>query len=224
LLGLQHFFGERTGVVDQVQRYNRVAMTLHWLIAFLIIGMLLMGLVMGDLPSGPLKGQVYQLHKSIGITILLLSLARLGWRLLNPPPALASPMAIWEKTLLHSVHWGFYALIILMPLSGWAMSTAFAPDRPIVLYGLLAWPNFPVLPAVSEAEPKALAKQLSEVHELLGNLIWALLALHVGAALKHHFWKRDEVLLRMTPRWLAGSLHCARNKFSCKKPEKSPIA
>ena len=193
-------------------RYNSVAILLHWVMAAAIVGMLLMGIVMDDLQDPAWKAILYPLHKSIGITILLLSLLRLGWRLAHRPPPLPQGSQLWEKMAARLTHAGFYLLMIAMPLSGWAMSSAFSGGKPMLLYGLIPWPSLPGLDGGGVEEQKALAKQFYELHELLANALWLLLALHVGAALMHHFWRRDEVLLRMTPRWSAPLLRRLRRE------------
>ncbi len=175
-------------------RYGAVAMTLHWLIAFAIIGMLVGGKYMHGLPnSDPNKFLLYQLHKSTGITILALTVARIVWRFAGPVPALPATMATWERWVAHLSHFVLYALMILIPLSGWAVASTSSTGVPTVWFGLFEVPHLPV-PATEEAHEAA-----EEGHELFGNLMILLLLLHVGAALKHHFWDRDSVFKRMLP-------------------------
>lgn len=182
-------------------RYSHVAITLHWLIALLIIGNLAGGLAVGgflDSPDPAMKRTgfaIIQLHKSIGLTVLLLSVLRLAWRLVNPAPPLPSHMTPLETLLARLSHWGFYALILLLPLSGWALISASEIRYPTYFFGLFEVPFLPL------AQGREAGHQLHEVHELLAFGMIALIGLHVLAALKHHYLDRDEVLARMAP-WI----------------------
>jgi cytochrome b561 len=187
--------------------YNAVAKTLHWLIALAIIFMLALGWFMGELPNGFPKFFAFQFHKSVGITILLLSLCRLGWRLTHEAPPLPPGMAEWERLMARGTHILFYILIIAMPFSGWVMVSA--SPIPTVLYGLVPWPHLPVIPAL--ANKRAIGHMAGDAHGFMAYTIASLLALHVGAALKHHFMQRDDVLLRMAPAWLHGWLEKLRS-------------
>lgn len=175
-------------------RYDPVAITLHWLLAVLIITMLIMGFVMDDLPVSA-KFVVYNLHKSIGITIIGLSVFRLIWRLLNPPPPLPEAMPRSQRFLAETAHWMLYAFMILMPLSGWLLISA-NPKFPVVFFGL---GHAPFLPMPPLADPRATAHMLGGVHYFLGLAGAGLIVLHVAAALQHHFIKRDGILHRMLP-------------------------
>ena len=175
-------------------RYTTVAVTLHWLIAILIIGQLAGGLYMHNLPATTWKFELYQWHKSFGILVLLLSLARLGWRLTHKAPALPGGMKSWEKLAARFTHVAFYFLIIAVPLAGWLMVSASPYDLPTVLFKLIPWPHVPGIP-----QDAALEGIFKELHEYMAFAIIGLLVLHVGAALKHHFINRDGVLTRMVP-------------------------
>lgn len=179
------------------QRYGIIAMALHWLIALGIIAMVPLGLYMHELEGSDLKFTLYQWHKSIGITILLLSLGRLIWRLINPVPPAPAHMRGWERVAAVATHWGFYALMIGIPFSGWAMVSASPWGIPTVLYGVIEWPH---LAPLANAENKAaLEETLKEVHEILAFTAIGLFVLHVGAALRHAIVLKDGVLKRMTP-------------------------
>lgn len=182
-------------------RYDPVAVFLHWTMALLIIGMLALGLTMEEIQPLSLRFDAINLHKSVGILLLGLSVFRLLWRFMNPPPALPPGMPGWQRFASHVSHWALYAFIIIMPLSGWLMISASA-KYPIVFFFLGEAPFIP-MPA-----DKALAGQIGnlshEVHEYLGYGAMALIAVHVGAALKHHLFQRDTVLTRMLPRFLGG--------------------
>jgi cytochrome b561/polyisoprenoid-binding protein YceI len=179
-------------------RYTAVAIALHWAIALAILGMIALGWFMGDLPdSNPLKQGLYQLHKSIGITILTLTLARIGWRVMNPPPALPKAMKSWEKSLSHGVHVGFYALMVAMPLTGWLyVSTAHQFDVATVLFGAVSWPDIPFVGFLTNETGH---DAVEFVHSKLAWVAIGLLVLHVGGAVKHDILDEEGVLKRMIP-------------------------
>lgn len=179
-------------------RYGAVAMTLHWLIAAAIIGMLILGKYMHNLEDNdPSKFGLYQLHKSTGITILTLSVLRLVWRLVNVVPPLPTDLPVWQRWAANVSHVLLYVFMIAIPLSGWAMVSASPLGVPTIWYGVFEVPHLPGLQGLEEQED--VEETLEETHELLGNLLILLLLAHVAAALKHHFWDRDTVLKRMIP-------------------------
>lgn len=188
-------------------RYSTTAIVLHWLIAAgIVLQVALAGRMQG--PPTPAVFAVAQLHKSIGITILLLSLVRLAWRLIHPPAPLPSAMPRWERELARGVHIGFYVVMIGMPLTGWIMVSASRFSLPTLLYGVVPWPNLPGLSTLAPAA-KAAWRGFGEAgHGLLAKAAYGLLALHVAGALKHQLFSRDEpVLARIAPgarpgRWL----------------------
>lgn len=180
------------------ERYSSVAITLHWLIAIAIIGMIFGGWYMTDLPDGaPGQYFLYQMHKSIGITILLLTVARIIWRVMNPPPSLPADMNGLEKTASHLVHLGFYGLMILLPLTGWLYSSVSVKlDVPTVLYGVISWPDVPFVDSLKTENASGI------VNFIHGRLAWVallLLALHVAGAIKHELSAEEGVLKRMLP-------------------------
>jgi cytochrome b561 len=170
--------------------YGSVAKFLHWLIALLVIGMLIIGAMFDYFESIGIKGQVMAIHKATGVTILGLMLLRLLWALTNPKPRLPEHINALQGFLARSVHVLFYILLIGLPINGILLSS-FA-GRPINFYGLFEF----ILPVTSN---KALAKQLSEIHEILAWTVLGLLVAHVFAALLHHFYYKDNVLRRMLP-------------------------
>jgi cytochrome b561 len=179
-------------------RYTSVAIVLHWVIALAILGMIGLGWYMGDLPNdNPAKEGLYQLHKSIGITILLLTIARILWRVMNPPPEDAEGLTGWEKRLSHWVHVGFYVLMLAMPLSGWLLvSISYDFKIPTVLYGTVSWPD---LPFVSWLANDIGHVVVENIHSKLAYVAFALLALHVAGAVKHEIGGEEGVLKRMLP-------------------------
>lgn len=171
-------------------RYGAVAQTLHWLIAALIFIMFGLGWYMADLPLGQHKLEMYQLHKSIGITIFALALARLVWRLFNPAPPWPATMPPWERSAATTVHVTLYAMLFVQPAIGFLQSNA--ANFPVVVWGAV-----PLPPLIGSDE--ALGETLVEVHEWGSRVILFLVAIHVAAALRHHFFLKDDILRRMLP-------------------------
>lgn len=184
--------------------YTRPAIALHWLMALLIAGAVLIGLVMGekDILSGDARLAAYQLHKSIGFTILALLALRLFWRLTHPVPPPPGTMTAKEIAVAKIAHVGLYLLMLAVPLSGWAVVSSSPRGFPSVWFGLFEIPHIPFLAAM-EIEGKAkISEAAGEVHETMAWILVALALLHAGAALHHHFFKKDDVLTRMIP-WLS---------------------
>ncbi len=161
----------------------------HWTIAILIVAQAAIGLTMVGMDLSPDKLRVFALHKSIGITILALVLLRIAWRLTERRPHDPPAMPRWQSRAAHAMHLALYGLILAIPLSGWWFNSA--ANAPLVWFGLVEVPSLTggYAPAW---KPRALL-----LHQTLFWLLVALLVLHVGAALWHHFRQRDEVLLRM---------------------------
>lgn len=180
------------------ERYGSVAMALHWTIAGAMIALLAIGAVMVRLtPGSSLQFEIYQLHKSLGISVLALGLLRLVWRLFDPAPPLPNTLRRWEAALARVTHLGFYALMIALPLSGWMMVSASVWNIPTVVFGAFTLPHLPVLASLQDKKP--VEDALKEVHEALAIGMFGLLLLHVAGALKHHFVLRDDTLARMLP-------------------------
>lgn len=180
-------------------RYGWVAIVLHWTIGLGILAMLVMGLAMAHAPLSPLiKFKLFQLHKSVGITILIAAALRLLWRLAHRPPPLPGAMPRWEKGAAESTHVLLYGLMIGMPLVGWALVSASPLNIPTMLYGLVRWPHIPVTAWFGWNKVQASAV-LDTVHAYGAYVLIALILLHAGAALRHHFVLRDPVLRRMIP-------------------------
>ncbi len=182
--------------------YTPVAISLHWVLAIMLLGMVFMGWYMEDLREELLSGGAvtlqevqftYNAHKTVGLIILALSLFRLVWRLTHPGPGLPEGMKPWEKTVATGTHWAFYAIMIGMPLGGWMAASA--SPFPTLLF------NNPdlVLPKLPVPQSQELEEQLGSAHGAGGWAILVLTALHVGAALKHQFFDRDNLLGRMLP-------------------------
>lgn len=173
-------------------RYSAVAMTLHWIIAFALVYQLILGFSLDGIPREE-RGAYMGVHKSLGITILLLSVLRLAWRLTHKPPPLPADLKPWERMLSRGVHAGFYVLLIGAPLGGWAMSTASTRAPPVSFWGWFELPGLPV------PESDELAKQLAAGHAAAGAIAVILIALHLAGVLKHMFVDGNNVLWRMVP-------------------------
>ena len=176
------------------ERYSLPAIVLHWILALALLGLFGMGLFMADLPVSPLRLKLYNWHKWAGVTVLSLSLLRLVWRLTHRPPALpghvADAMPAWQHLAHHGTHHALYALFFIVPLVGWAYSSA--AGFPIVLFGVLPLPDF--VPA-----DKALAELIKPWHEITAFAMMGLVVLHVAAALKHQWLDKDQLVHRILP-------------------------
>ena len=171
-------------------QYTATAKSLHWLMAVMLFGLLALGLYMTDLPLSPEKLKLYSWHKWAGVTVFLLLLFRLLWRIKNPPPPLPKSMPKALQLVAHAGHFGLYALMFAIPLSGWLMSSA--KGFQTVYFGVLPIPDL-------IEKNKELGHLLAEVHETLSWLFIILLVGHIAAALKHHFIDKDDILIRMLP-------------------------
>jgi cytochrome b561 len=180
------------------ERYNTVAIILHWVIALGILVQIVMGLAMTHLaiPIG-LKFTLYQLHKSIGITVLLAILLRAVWRFTYTPPALPETMPALERRAAWATHFVLYVFMLALPFTGWALVSASPYNIPTVLYGVVPLPDLPVFSTL--ANKQAASNIMTFIHSRLAFILIALLALHIAAALRHHFLLRDGVLHRMIP-------------------------
>lgn len=189
-------------------RYTAVAIALHWAIAAAIVLNLGLGWWMHEAIEESAWAAraiaAFQLHKSIGLTVLGLSLLRLAWRLAHRPPPLPDGMRVWERLAARAVHWAFYGLMIALPLSGWLYaSTQWREDQPLAVptlwFGLFEVPHLLGLDELPAPRRASLAGPLEDTHEALAWIMAGLLALHVVAALKHHWLDRDGVLASMRP-------------------------
>lgn len=170
--------------------FTLTAIGLHWLVAALIVGNLAFGLYMVELPISPAKLRYYSWHKWAGITIFLLSAARLLWRLSHPAPALPSSMPAWQRTAANASHHVLYLLFFAAPLTGWLFSSAAGFQT--VYFGIVPIPDL-------LSKNKELADVLRIVHRSATYTLAAVVVLHTAAAIKHHVVDRDDVLVRMLP-------------------------
>jgi cytochrome b561 len=168
--------------------YTRTAISLHWAIAFLIFAAFPLGLYMHKLLLSPYKLRLFNYHKWIGITVLILAIVRFVWRFANRPPDMPASMAGWERAAAFAMHILLYVLILLAPVTGWLMSSAAGFQT--VLFGVIPIPDI-------VGKDKELGQFFLELHQNLDYLLIALIGVHIAAALKHHFLARDDVLRQM---------------------------
>jgi cytochrome b561 len=175
-----------------------VAILLHWASALAVLVLIGLGLTMTHAALAPLRQfQLYQWHKSVGVTVLALTVLRLLWRLTHRAPPHPAGMPARERRAAAAAHHLLYLLLVGLPLTGWAVVSLSPFNIPTVLYGLVPWPHLPL--AAHVPDPAAAEGLLKQVHALGAWFLAALLAVHVAAALRHHFLLRDDVLRRMLP-------------------------
>jgi cytochrome b561 len=175
---------------EDLPRYTAAAIALHWLVAVAVVAAVALALTLQRLDLGATKDALLALHKSVGLTILALTVVRLGWRVARPPPPMPASIPAWQRAAAKAVHAALYLVTLAMPISGY-VSVA-ARGRATVLFGLWDVPRWVPL-------DRALARTAENVHATSQYLLYALVALHVGAGLYHHFVARDRVLARIWP-------------------------
>ncbi len=196
--------------VARTERYSSVAILLHWLIAIAILSMIPMGWWMTSAIEQPdtqaLAYRVFQIHKSIGFLILALTVLRVVWRLTHSVPRLPREMLGWEQFAARATHAAFYALMIGLPLtgwayvsSGWAVSTDSPLEVPTSWFGLFVIPHVGFIESASDAVRRSIGFASMSAHSAMAWGAVVLVALHIGAALKHQFINRDGVLSHMVP-------------------------
>lgn len=181
-------------------RYTRTAMILHWLIAVLIIVNVVLGLSADALPDDWVR-PVIDTHKSIGITVLGLALLRVLWRTSHRPPPLPREFPSWERMAAHVAHFLLYFVMIALPLSGWMHDSAWkaAATHPMHLFGVIPFPRIGFIMHLDPAVKEPLHDKFGALHTYLGYALYALLAMHIGGALKHELLDRHSVIKRMVP-------------------------
>ncbi len=175
--------------IDAAAKYSRIAMALHWATVALVAALYAIGWYMVELPKGPARGEAFALHKSLGMTVFLLTALRLAWRLHAPPPPLPATLARWQRLLATAVHHLFYLLLFAQPLMGY-LSSSFSP-YPSSYFGL-------PLPDWGEHNP-TLNELFTELHVAGSVAMLLVIALHVLGALSHLFTPGDRLLRRMLP-------------------------
>ena len=168
--------------------YSGVAKGLHWLIAVLAFTLLAIGKLF-DVDAE--EGGLFGVHTALGLAVLALMIARVAWRVTHAVPPQPRGTPVWQRLVASGTHATFYLLLVMLPLSGWALTSV--EGDAVSFFGL-----FPV-PALPVGGGEAAEEFLEETHEVLGNVLLALAGLHVLAGLKHHFVDRDDVLRRMMP-------------------------
>jgi cytochrome b561 len=173
-----------------VDRYSGISQALHWLIALLAFGQLAMGKFF-EVEAEESGEGLFGWHTSLGLLVLTLMLVRLAWRVTHAVPRLPPTTPAWQQAVARATHMAFYALLIVLPLSGWALTSV--EGDPVTFLG---WLPVPALPVGGGEEMEDF---IEETHEVLGNVLLVLAGLHVMAGLKHHFIDRDNTLRRMLP-------------------------
>ena len=181
------------------ERYTRIAVVLHWLIAVLMLVNVALGLGADEWPDAWVR-PVIDTHKSIGITVLGLVLMRVLWRATHRPPPLPRRYAVWERRASHAAHALLYLLMLALPLSGWLHDSAWkdAATHPMQLFGLFEWPRIGAITGLPAATKEMLHGVFGQVHTALAYALLALLALHIAGALKHQWLDREAELQRMS--------------------------
>jgi cytochrome b561 len=174
-------------VLNTADRWGAVSVGLHWLIAAAVLVMIVLGVYMKGLPIGADKIKLYALHKSIGISILALMTLRLAWRLVAGRPRLP-PMPDWQRIASRISHVLLYLSLFTIPISGWVMNSA--ANFPLRWFDLFS------LPAIAEPS-RELREIAGQVHGAAVVTLLLILALHIGASMKHHYIDRDNVLRSM---------------------------
>jgi len=169
--------------------YTPVARALHWTMAVLVLFMIVVGFYIANVEEGPYHDLLYDLHKSVGVLIVPLVLFRLFYRLTHTPPPLPADLPFIHQFAAHVNHWGLYAMLIAQPIIGWIGTSSYR--APVTFFRLF---EFPPVWRVD----RAFSNWLFQVHGWIGITIAVFVAAHIGAALFHHFIRKDEVLTRMT--------------------------
>jgi cytochrome b561 len=168
--------------------YTITARVLHWITAFLILSMIPLGVVIANDWGGSAQDYLYDLHRSVGAAIIPLVILRLIYRWTHPPLPLPDDIPAIQRLAAHATHWGLYALLMVQPFTGWIATSAYRAS--VTVFG---WFELPPI----WFENRAFSEQMFFLHSLIGNAIAGLVATHIGAALYHHFVRKDRILMRM---------------------------
>ncbi len=175
---------------NTAQSWGAVAKSFHWVLALLILCQLALGKIAEGARLSPLKLDLFVWHKSIGLTILLLVILRLAWRLNNPPPSTPAGIPAWETKLARIGHILLYVLMFAVPMTGWWISDT--SRIPFKVFWLVPVPDL-------IATDKGMSELASEVHGALTTLLLLIVLIHIAAALRHHFFLHNRILTRMLP-------------------------
>ncbi len=179
-------------------RYSPVGLVFHWVMAALVLFQIGWGFWTDWMMPGGDKVHAYQVHSAAGLPILVLAMLRVAWRVLIPGPENDADTLGWQTTVAHVTQILFYVCFFGLPLSGWFMWSSLEAPGPLYLAGILPWPQIP-LEMLSEPSRFEVLHAAELVHRYLVILLLVLIPAHVGAALKHHFWDRQDVLQGMLP-------------------------
>ena len=179
-------------------RYSPVGIAFHWVMAALVLFQIGWGFWTDWMMPGGDKVRAYEIHSAAGLPILLLVVMRAAWRLLIDDPYNDADTQGWQTTVAHVTAYLFYVLFLTLPLSGWIMWSSVAPAGPLYLAGILPWPQVP-MQEFSTLTRYRILDIAEDVHIASVILLLVLIPAHVGAALKHHFWDRHDVLRGMLP-------------------------
>jgi cytochrome b561 len=171
-------------------RYSTLQITIHWLTAIIILGMIPVGLTMTRLGPGPTTNLLYELHKSFGLIVIGLAVIRIVVRLRTGAPPIVTTIPPWQRIAARGTHLALYALIVLVPLVGWIATSTCCP--PVNLF----WTIPLTLPVDGGMEA---SKPIFLVHKILAVSLAGILLLHASAALHHHYVKKDDTLRKMLP-------------------------
>jgi cytochrome b561 len=173
-----------------VHRYTWTAIALHWLVAALLVVTFPLAVYMTGLPLSPHKLQLYAYHKWIGVTVFILALLRLVWRLTHRPPPHDPALPAWRRGAADASHALMYVLLLAAPLTGWLYSSAVGV--PTVYLGVWQLPDL-------LDRNRELADVLKVAHKTVVVTLAAIVGVHLAAALQHHYVHRNAVLKRMAP-------------------------
>jgi cytochrome b561 len=177
---------------NTIESWGWPARAFHWIVAALVLGLFAHGLWMEDIPDDAAQFQIW-LHSAVGITLLAIAALAFVWWLFNVVPAEPAGTPEWQRRAARIAHWTLYTLIFAVTITGWALTGTLREPVGIDLFGFIGVPQL-VAPGSADHE------LFEEAHEILSNVLIALVVVHVAAALYHHFVLRDGVLRRMLGR------------------------
>lgn len=182
-------------------RYTNVAIALHWIVAVLMIANLVGGLLVDKLPDDWIR-PVIDVHKSIGVTVIFFILMRILWRVGHKPPPFSAGMKLWERMAAHIVHYGLYAFMLWMPITGWLHDSAWkaADEIPLKWFGLFEFPRAGFIMSLPPEQKEHLHDLFGKMHGIAGYVLFWLVILHIAGALKHQFVDKEAEFRRMWPR------------------------
>lgn len=176
-------------------RYSNTAIALHWLIAMVVLTQLCTGWAFSDMARGPDRDLWFAWHRTLGFAVLLLTIMRLMWRFICPPPPLPLTMPCWQRCAAKASHVGFYLVLIALPLTGWVYVSSGNTAATTGITTLVGGTPWPIIPGM----PREWHRLSADVHGVLVTITCAMLLLHVAAALKHQFLDKGINTHRMPP-------------------------